>query len=145
MPSPRKSVAREMSKPATRTNRSADRVYAQVKSLAITFGFRPGDRINEVELAKRFNVSRTPLREALSRLVTEGFLTTQLNKGFSARSLDAKEIFNLYEFRDTVESGIVSLACKQATPAEIDELERFVHASMAEAPDALSINLLKLD
>ncbi len=67
--------------------RSADRVYDAIKSMAITYGFRPGERINEVDLARQLDVSRTPLREALNRLVTEGFLTTRLNKGFFARTL----------------------------------------------------------
>ena len=72
-------------KGGVRTSRSADSVYERVKSMAITYSIRPGERINEVELARRLNVSRTPLREALNRLVTEGFLTAQLNKGFLDR------------------------------------------------------------
>lgn len=46
--------------------------------MPVSYHFRPGERINEVELA----VSRTPLREALNRLATEGLLTTTANKGY---------------------------------------------------------------
>src|SRR5262249_15772678 len=98
--------------------RPADRVYDSVKSMPITDGFRPGERINEVDLARQLNVSRTPLREALNRLVTEGFLTTRMNKGFFARTLDPNEVFNLYEFRSSVEQAVVSIACERATEKE---------------------------
>jgi DNA-binding GntR family transcriptional regulator len=125
--------------------RSADRVYDAVKSRAITYGFRPGERINEVDLARQLNVSRTPLREALNRLVTEGFLTTRLNKGFFARTLDPNEVFNLYEFRSAVEQAAVSIACERATKEELQALEKFVLASKDEKDDVLATKLLKLD
>src|SRR5438105_3877625 len=47
---------------------SVGRVYEELKRRAISFGFRPGERLNEVEIARQFGVSRTPLREALNRL-----------------------------------------------------------------------------
>jgi DNA-binding GntR family transcriptional regulator len=125
--------------------RSADRVYDVVKSMAVTYGIRPGERINEVDLAKQLNVSRTPLREALNRLVTEGFLSTRLNKGFFARSLDPNEVFNLYEFRSAIESAAVSIACERATSQELQHLEKFVLASKDEKEDVLATKLLRLD
>jgi DNA-binding GntR family transcriptional regulator len=126
-------------------SRSADRIYDVIKSMAITFGFRPGERINEVELARRLNVSRTPIREALNRLVSEGFLTAHLNKGFFARTLDAKEVFDLYEFRSAVESAVVSIACERITEEELREIEKFVRASKDTKEDVLAIKLLRLD
>jgi DNA-binding GntR family transcriptional regulator len=125
--------------------RSADRIYDALKSMAITYCMRPGERINEVDLAKQLNVSRTPLREALNRLVTEGFLTPRLNKGFFARRLDPNEVFNLYEFRSAVESIAVSIACARASKQELQALEKFVLASKDKKDDVLAINLLKLD
>src|SRR4051794_20043132 len=125
--------------------RSADRVYDVVKSMAITYRIRPGERVNEVDLAKQLSVSRTPLREALNRLVTEGFLSARLNKGFFARSLDAQEVFNLYEFRSAVESATVSIACERATRQELADLETFVLASKDEKEDVLATRLLRLD
>jgi DNA-binding GntR family transcriptional regulator len=113
--------------------RSADRVYDAVKLMAISFGFRPGERINEIELAARLNVSRTPLREALYRLVSEGFLTILHNRGFFGRMLDAKEIFDLYEFRCALEQIIVRLVCERATDTQLSELEVFARSWPTEA------------
>ena len=127
----------------TQQFRSADRVYDAMKSMAITYGFRPGERINEVDLARQLNVSRTPLREALNRLVMEGFLTTRLNKGFFARTLDPNEVFNLYEFRSAVEQAMISIACERSTKQELEALEKFVLASKDQKDDMLATKLLK--
>jgi DNA-binding GntR family transcriptional regulator len=132
----------ELSKP---NSRSADRVYDIVKSMAITYGIRPGERINEVELARQLKVSRTPLREALNRLVTEGFLTARPNKGFFARALDPNEVFNLYELRSAVEAAAVLIACERAGKQELQALEKFVLASKDKKDDLLATNLLRLD
>lgn len=126
--------------------RSADRVYEYVKSMAIKYEIKPGERINEGELAQSLNVSRTPLREALNRLVTEGLLTTTLNKGFFVRPLDAKSVFELYEIRCALEIGIIRLACERARSDELDRLEKVVlrHKDEKEE-DVAATRLLKLD
>jgi len=128
-----------------RSMRSADRVYEAVKLMAISYKFRPGERINEVELAWQLKVSRTPLREALNRLATEGFLTTLPNRGFFCRPLDARQICDLYEFRCALEASIVRLACERASEAELDQLEAFVNASKDVLDDMKAVELLRLD
>lgn len=124
---------------------AADRVYESIKSMAISYAFRPGERINEVELARDLAVSRTPLREALNRLASEGFLTSVPNRGFSRRPLDPREIFNLYEFRAALEGSIVRIVCTRASDAELDELEHYIEASRQTGKDAKPVELLRLD
>jgi DNA-binding GntR family transcriptional regulator len=124
---------------------SAEQIYQRVKSMAMTFEIRPGERVNEVEIAKSLNVSRTPLREALNRLFVEGFLTRAPNRGFSGRSLDAKQVFDLYELRRALEKSIVAIACERATDEELLELERFVKASKDRPEDTNASALLALD
>lgn len=114
---------------------SAERVYEQARLMAMTYQFRPGERINEGELARRLEVSRTPLREALNRLVSERFLMTVPNQGFVGRLLDAKEIFDLYEARCILEQGIIRLACERAGDEDLRDLERFARAA-AQTRDA---------
>src|SRR5665213_3641148 len=86
-----------------RPARSTDRVYEQIKLMAMTYAFLPGDHINEVDLARQLNVSRTPVREALNRLSSEGFTSMLPNRGFFGRLLDPTEIFNLFEYRCALE------------------------------------------
>ena len=53
---------------------SVDQVYEQVRTMAANFEFKPAERINESVLSKKLGASRTPLREAMNRLVAEGLL-----------------------------------------------------------------------
>lgn len=108
---------------AARTVRAADsveRVYARIKDFAIDYRFRPGERINEVELAAELAVSRTPVRAALNRLERDGFVTSVPNKGFFARELTPEAVRDLYELRAAIERAAFVLACERATDAEIE-------------------------
>jgi len=98
-------------------------LYARVKEMAVNFHLRPGERINEVSLARELNASRTPLREALNRLVTEQLLVFQAGKGFFCRALDAQSIFDLYEVRACLEVMSVQLACERASDEAIARLK----------------------
>ena len=131
--------------PAPRAADSAQQIYERVKTMAMTFEIRPGERLNEVEIAKSLNVSRTPLREALNRLMVEGFLTRAPNRGFTGRPLDAKQVFDLYELRRALEASIAGIACERATDEELLELERFVKASKDRPEDTNASSLLALD
>ncbi len=123
---------------ATKAEGEARPLYALLHDMAATFAFQPGVRINEVELARRLSVSRTPLRESLQRLVSEGFLIARPNKGFFCRELDPRQIYDLYELRRGLEMFSVRLACERATDEDLRELERFL-ATTANEPDDVNI------
>lgn len=101
-------------------------VYEALRAKAITHSFLPGERLNEGVLANELRVSRTPLREALNRLTTEGFLRSVSGKGFFFRELDPKELFDLYELRLTIELAAVQLAATRASTEQIDSLAAMV-------------------
>jgi DNA-binding GntR family transcriptional regulator len=113
--------------------------------MAMTFRFLPGERINEAILAKELGVSRTPLREALNRLSTEGFLTFSANNGFFRKSLDVKEIFDLYEFRLHLELSAIKLAVERASDDQLAEIENFLTESAREEPSRTIDDLVALD
>jgi DNA-binding GntR family transcriptional regulator len=122
-----------------------DRVYERLKAMSVSFELKPGERLNEGELAKRLGVSRTPLREALNRLNTEGFLRFNPGKGFFCRELDAHEIFDLYELRKAIELASVRLAVKRAKDEDIDALLAFLDATGPEPGERSSVELVELD
>jgi DNA-binding GntR family transcriptional regulator len=122
-----------------------DRVHRELRSMAMTFRFLPGERINEAILAKELGVSRTPLREALNRLSTEGFLTFSVNNGFYRKSLDVKEIFDLYEFRMHLELSAIKLAVERASDDQLAEIENFLTESAREEPSRTVDDLVALD
>ncbi|OZI20106.1 GntR family transcriptional regulator [Bordetella genomosp. 9] len=130
---------------ADRTAAGLSDLYDTVKAMAVRFDFKPGQRINEVELARQLNVSRTPLREVLNQLMVEGFVIRAVNRGFIGRPLDAKQIHSLYEFRSVLECGIVRAACERATEEQLDELQAAVEVSRDVPEDADAVRLLALD
>jgi DNA-binding GntR family transcriptional regulator len=130
--------------PKTSANLS-ERAYEQLKAMAVTYQLRPGERLAELDLAKRLKVSRTPIREALNRLVTEGFLTFTPNRGFQCRPLDAKEIFDLYEVRRSLEATAARLAVERASDDELDDLARFLERSRGVPEKTTVMELVRLD
>ncbi len=96
-------------------------IYDQIKSRAAGFGIRPGERINEGALARELGVSRTPVREAMNRLVAEQLIEFRPGTGFFCRPLDPQDIFNLYEMRNVVETAAVRMAAQRASDDDLNE------------------------
>lgn len=101
--------------------------------------YRPGDRLVESELADRFGVSRTPIREALQRLETQSLLSRD-GRSLIVASLDHNQMAELYIVRRELEGLAASLAAKHATPEEVGLLRDMVEADNAllDDPAALS-------
>ena len=123
-----------------------DRLTDQLRQMAADFVIKPDARIREVEMADRLGVSRTPLREALNRLVAEGFLTFQSGQGFSCRSLTPRQIVELYEARAAVECEALRHAVTRADDAAIAALGAFLDTTEPDyAPGTDPIRLLERD
>lgn len=105
---------------------NVDRVYRDIKTMAAQFELKPDEKLNETSMATRLGTSRTPLREALNRLVSEGFMTFQKGRGFFCRSLSATEILDLYQAREAVECKLVVLACQRADFSDFAKLHKFL-------------------
>ena len=98
-------------------------IYCKLKEMAVSYEFRPGSRVNEGELASSLGVSRTPVREALNRLVAERLMEFRPGSGFFCRGLNAQAVFDHYELRRFIEVGSVRTACERASDAELRELK----------------------
>lgn len=103
-------------------------IYARLKEMTVNFRIRPGARINEVALARDLDASRTPLREALNRLVSEQLIDFQPGKGFFCRALSPDTVFQLYELRAILEEAAVRLACRRASDDDIRRLDEELRA-----------------
>lgn len=90
---------------------------------AIEIGiYRPGDRLREVEIADRLELSRTPIREALRRLEAERIVEHRPRVGAIVRRLEQTEVVELYEMRLVLERTAAEMAAKHAAEAEVDAL-----------------------
>ena len=92
--------------------------------------YRPGDRLVESELADRFGVSRTPIREALQRLETQSLLTRD-GRSLIVASLDHNQLSELYVVRAELEGLAARLAARHATAEEARVLRDMVEADQA--------------
>ncbi|MDO5620807.1 MAG: GntR family transcriptional regulator [Paracoccus sp. (in: a-proteobacteria)] len=101
--------------------------------------YRPGDRLVEAELAERFGVSRTPVREALQRLETQAMLKRD-GRSLIVATLDHNQLAELYTVRTELEALAARLAARHATPEEVRVLQAMVAEDRAiiDDPEALS-------
>lgn len=97
-------------------------IYRQLKDLILSFVFYPGARVTENELADRFHVSRTPVREALQRLAAEGYVTILPKQGCFVRDIDIDEINQYYEVRIGLELRALDLACLTMSDSQLNKL-----------------------
>lgn len=95
-----------------------------------------GTRLRETELAQRFALSRTPIREALKRLEQQGLITHEPHQGMAVTSLDYNQIAELYALREVLEGTAARLAAQHASAIEISVLEEMVAADRARTEDA---------
>lgn len=121
-------------------NTGAHVVYAELKRRILSLELKPGERIYEPAMASALKVSRTPLREAIRRLISESLLEQQPTGGVLVPALDEAAISELYEVRAAMESLMARNACMKATPADIEALEGILErnaAMVAFADDAM--------
>lgn len=97
-------------------------VYNDIVRLISLGHYPPGTRLDEQQIAEELGVSRTPLREAISKLVKDGLVDHQPYKGNYVRRFTAKEVFDLYEVRKGLESMAVRLAIPRLTNESITEM-----------------------
>lgn len=131
--------------PQTRDESSVERLYVELRERAMRYDFRPGARINEQALGREFGISRPPLREALNRLVAEGFLDFVMNKGFFRKAISVEELFNLYQVRIALERRAVYLAVTHASDAEIESLADYWKEVMDNSANMSSAEHLLTD
>jgi DNA-binding GntR family transcriptional regulator len=111
----------------TRSLTSAERVLQALRELILGGDLTPGARLGEVELAERLGVSRTPVREALSRLAAEGLVDLQANRGARVATWTVAELEGVFDLRSTLEPQLTAFAVPNAAPADVEELDDLAH------------------
>jgi len=102
---------------------SGQAAYAALLAALSEGTFAPGDRLREEEVAELLGLSRTPVREALRRLESDGIVEHRPRIGAVIRSLAHTEIVELYEMRMVLERTAAEMAAKHGTVAEFDALD----------------------
>lgn len=107
----------------------AEQVYASTKKAIVEGDLLPGERLKELELAESLGASRTPVREALSRLEQEGLLSALPSGGLTVVQHSEAEVREIFSLIRLLEGYAARLAAERATPAELDKLDALCQLS----------------
>ena len=102
------------------TKPSANETYQRLYTSIIDGEFKPGTRLRESDLAEKFGLSRTPVREALRRLESAGLVVHEANKGAIVRQLDYQSANELYLMREVLEGTAAGLAALHISGPELE-------------------------
>jgi DNA-binding GntR family transcriptional regulator len=99
-----------------------DRAYQAIKHRIITLAFRPGEYINELQLSALLKIGRTPVHQALDRLMVEGMVEAIPRKGVIVKPISLNEVLQIIEVRLINEPCAARLAAKQANDIDLADL-----------------------
>ncbi|HEX3244419.1 MAG TPA: GntR family transcriptional regulator [Chloroflexota bacterium] len=111
---------------------AADSVYTTLREGIMSGALRPGDGLIEEQVARQFGISRTPVREALLKLESEGLAHRVPRRGLVVRSISEHELIEVNTVRIALDSLAARLAAEQALPTDISRL-RWINRQLAEA------------
>jgi DNA-binding GntR family transcriptional regulator len=112
-------------------------VYNELRQRIVNGQLKSGERLREVELASLLGVSRTPVREAIKRLESEGFASYVSSRGAVVTELTPEQAVEFYAMREILEGAAARFAAQHAYPAEIQMLEYLLEAErqLGEDPE----------
>lgn len=108
-------------------------VYTVVRQGILDGTFEQGARLGEVDLARSLKVSRTPVREALRRLLSDGLIETIPNQGSRVRRWDPTELFEVFSVRALLEANSAGLAASRVTDEDVATMSRLCKQMEAAA------------
>lgn len=120
-------------------------VYEAMREKAVNYSFRPREHIDEVRLAKELGVSRTPVREALYRLVSEGLVVFKPKKGFFGRPFGLAQIRDSYQIRSALEVLSIQLCCSEVSDDQLITLSTSCEEMNSRMKTASLDELVRLD
>ncbi len=100
-----------------------EKILETIREAILKGNLKPGEKVAEPELAERFGISRTPIREAFRQLESEGYLTVIPRKGAVVAALSERDVEEFYAIKSILEGYAASLAAGNLTEKELERLE----------------------
>ncbi|RLZ03218.1 GntR family transcriptional regulator [Kocuria tytonicola] len=117
--------------------RAGERAYRELRADIVSWRLLPGQVLGEVDLSERLGISRTPVREALSRLTADGLAEPHTGRGVVVSAISAEDVRALYELRDTLDCRAAELAAQRGDAETFRALaDELSHAAETLADDA---------
>ncbi len=125
----------------------ADEAFDCLQTAIVKGELAPGEKIGEVELCERFNLTRGPLREALGRLESRGLLVRRPHAGVKVVSVSAAELIELYRIREVMEGLAARQAAERMTDEEIRDLQAMLdsHERLIDETQKTVNGVVRLD
>jgi DNA-binding GntR family transcriptional regulator len=118
--------------PTARPASLTERVYETLRTEILSCTLRPGQELNEAELAERFNISKTPAREALATLRQEGLIRAFPRRGYQVTPITFADMDELFDVRTILEAGAAELACTRLSEDRIEHLNSLAEAAYSD-------------
>jgi DNA-binding GntR family transcriptional regulator len=110
-------------KPIERHQTLREKILETIRDAILKGTLTPGEKVAEPELAERFGISRTPIREAFRQLESEGYLTVIPRKGAVVTSLSERDIQEFYSIKSILEGYAARMAAERLAERDLDRLE----------------------
>lgn len=111
------------SKPIERHQTLREKILETIREAILKGNLKPGEKVAEPELAERFGISRTPIREAFRQLESEGYLTVIPRKGAVVAALSERDVQEFYAIKSILEGYAAELAAKNLSDKDLAKLE----------------------
>ena len=124
-------------------NSVREKAYCYVKDLILSNQLHSGQKLNQERIAKQMDISRTPIREALHRLHSEGLVTRSDTGGFRVYRLSLEELEELFDIRSMLEGYLMRSVCKNMPDDEITQLSGYIRESERAIKDRNSDDIYR--
>lgn len=101
----------------------SDHIYHEVKEAIVFLEYEPGEKLSEVQLAKKYNVSRSPVRAALANLERDGLVVIKPQSGTIVSEISFKRAQDMQQIRCLLEPHAVQMAAPQITDRQLEDLQ----------------------
>jgi GntR family transcriptional regulator, rspAB operon transcriptional repressor len=102
-----------------------EEIYRRLREDVLSCVIMPGQSLHENDLAERFGVSKSPIRDALMRLEADGLVTVQSRKGYRVSPVSVADADDMYELRAKIEAAVMGIVAGAASDEELASLDRF--------------------
>jgi len=123
-------------------SRAGDEVYATLKSEILNGKIGSGELLSENEIAKRFSISRTPVREALNKLACEGLTEVLPQRGHQVRTISFSEIVEAFHLREMLEVEAIGEAARRITDEDLAHLKGIIESVGENVGNTIMANYL---
>jgi DNA-binding GntR family transcriptional regulator len=135
-------MARTKPKAQAGTGTQSNQLAQQLEEMIFSGQLRPGEKIEEATIAARFGVSRTPVREAIQRLVATGMVEVRRRKGTIVTQLSMPRLIGMIEMMAEMDILAARLAARRATPEEREHLKEILAGAGTSVGDQMAYTRL---